>query len=141
MTDNYWDVWSFNRTLWNLLLKKFSTRLNREFEAPTDLGLNISPCARLIVVWFLLENNISNSFLHIGNNDTGLQLSIICFSPLLWIWQIFNFFQISGIIIWFIPLMSRIESGWTIAESNMFNILIEILSWSWAYLHLMILLC
>ena len=42
----------------------------------------------------------------------------------------FDFFQISGNI----QLLNMIESGPTIAESHIFNILIELLSWPWALL-------
>ena len=43
LTGNYSDDWSFRRTLRNLLLIKLSVRLNRDYEAPIDLSLNISP--------------------------------------------------------------------------------------------------
>ena len=43
LTGNHSDVWPFSRTLWNLLLKKLSMRLNRESETPVDLSLNIGP--------------------------------------------------------------------------------------------------
>ena len=42
----------------------------------------------------------------------------------------FDFFQISGNI----QLLNMIESGPTIAESHIFKILIELLSWPWALL-------
>ena len=42
----------------------------------------------------------------------------------------FDFFQISGNI----QLLNMIESGPTITESHIFNILIELLSWPWALL-------
>ena len=42
----------------------------------------------------------------------------------------FDFFQISGNI----QLLNMIESGPTIAESHISNILIELLSWPWALL-------
>ena len=42
LTGNHSDVGPFSRSLWNLLYKKLSIRLNRESETPNDLSLNIS---------------------------------------------------------------------------------------------------
>ena len=50
-------------------------------------------------------------------------------SPFLWIGDIFNFFLVSGNVLWSTQFLKMIESGFTIAKSHSFNnILIDISS-------------
>ena len=76
-----------------------------------------------------IKINLSNIFPHTGNNDTGLQLSTICLSPFLGVGQMFDFFQLSGNMLSLIQYLNIIVSGFTIAESHIFNILIDISSY------------
>ena len=47
LTGNHLDLWPSSNTLWNLLITKLSTRLNRKTVTPTDLSLNIIFRSRL----------------------------------------------------------------------------------------------
>ena len=57
----------------------------------------------------------------------------MCLSLFLWIGKMFDYFQISGNILWFIQLLNVIKSDSTIAVSHVFNILMDILSWPWTF--------
>ena len=58
LAGNYSEVWPFNRTLWNLLLKKLLMRLNRESETPIDLSLNTNPWCQTLSKALEISKNI-----------------------------------------------------------------------------------
>ena len=52
--------------------------------------------------------------------------------PFLWMGHIFDFFHISGNALWLTQFLKMIESGFKIAKSHSFNILMDISSCPWA---------
>ena len=54
--------------------------------------------------------------------------------PLLWTGAIFDLFQLSGKIPEFKELQNIIGNGFTILESQIFIIQVDMLSWQWAFL-------
>ena len=72
-----------------------------------------------------LKISLSDTFPQIGISETGQQLLIACLSPFLWIWHILDFFHISGNVLWLKQFLKMIKSDFIVAESHVFNILID----------------
>ena len=73
-----------------------------------------------------LKITLSNIFWQIGNKLADWSIVIDYLSPSLWVGHIFDFIHKYGNILWLMQFLNITESGFIIAKSNIFNILIDI---------------